>query len=259
MLFFGRQARECGRVCTEVSQEMVQHHNVEQLSKLRLKKLADLVTFGLYDGYEEFMADQKKLQQRRKRCREEGRMFLLWFAGASCLLLLLGFLADSRQMTVVLSLAALIALAYGLSTPILEMTIHKEIRYLGDVVLMAETRGVLGSIGQLYNDGQYVVAGVLLLFSIVFPLLKTLSMLVAGLFLQSRRMHGMVRFFKSLGKWSMADVFVVATFLVYLSAGKADVSRAALLPGFYFFLIYVILSILASLSAERMLKGLESA
>jgi uncharacterized paraquat-inducible protein A len=56
-----------------------------------------------------------------------------------------------------------------------------------------------------------------------------------------------------IGKWSMVDVFVVATFLVYLTANKGDVSRAEVEVGLYFFLAYVIVSMLVSLSADRML------
>ena len=55
----------------------------------------------------------------------------------------------------------------------------------------------------------------------------------------------------------MVDVFVVAVFLVYLTANKGDVSRAEVEMGLYFFLAYVIVSLLGSLSADRMLKQLK--
>jgi uncharacterized paraquat-inducible protein A len=38
--------------------------------------------------------------------------------------------------------------------------------------------------------------------------------------MQSRFAHAVVAFFKMIGKWSMVDVFVVATFLVYLTVDK---------------------------------------
>ncbi len=55
----------------------------------------------------------------------------------------------------------------------------------------------------------------------------------------------------------MVDVFVVATFLVYLTANKGDVSRAEVEVGLYFFLAYVIVSMLMSLSADKMLHRLK--
>ena len=52
-----------------------------------------------------------------------------------------------------------------------------------------------------------------------------------------------------IGKWSMADVFVVATFLSYLSFSNMDSgidTEAKTLVGLYFFLAYCILSIASS-------------
>ena len=146
------------------------------------------------------------------------------------------------------------ALAGGLFIPIMMMSIHKEVQYLGDVVLQMESKGVLGSISKLFENSDYVVGGALLLFSIVLPLLKTLSMLFVAVFIKNRAAHTIVHFFKLLGKWSMADVFVVAVFLVYLSGNKGEMSRAEVQVGLYFFLAYVILSMIASLSADRMLR-----
>jgi uncharacterized paraquat-inducible protein A len=78
-------------------------------------------------------------------------------------------------------------------------------------------------------------------------------MMFVAVFMKSRFAHGIVAFFKMIGKWSMVDVFVVATFLVYLTTNKGDVSRAEVEVGLYFFLAYVIISMLVSLSADRML------
>jgi hypothetical protein len=259
MVFCGRQAYDAGRAREEVSRVLVESHNVRELSRVRLKKLADLLTFGLYDGYEEFKAAQEKLLRAQEEYRRQAHLHTLCFGAAASLLLLCSLAATPRIRTIGISLAGLVALGYGLGTPILEMTIHKQVPYLGDVVLMTETRGVLGSILQLFNDHQYVVAGTLLLFSVLFPLLKSLAMLLVALFLRSTWARGLLRFFTILGKWSMADVFVVATFLVYLSAGRGEMSRAAVLPGFYFFLSYVLLSMFASLSADRMLKRTDPA
>lgn len=71
---------------------------------------------------------------------------------------------------------------------------------------------------------------------------------------ESRFAHGMVKFFKVIGKWSMLDVFVVATLLVYLTGNGSDVSHAEVQAGIYFFLAYVIVSMLTSLSADKMLQ-----
>lgn len=259
MGFFGWKAYENAKSYEEISQVIVEKHNVTQLSKNQIKKLADIVSLGFYDGYDEVLKEQKKLLEVQSLFKENAVNYTLYFMVATGLLLLLYFVMTPQEFTIVVSFGALIALAGGLFTPIMMMSIHKEVQYLGDVVLTMESKGVLGSIAKLFENSDYVVGGALLLFSIIFPVTKTLSMLFVALFLKSRPAHAIVHFFKILGKWSMADVFVVATFLVYLSGSKGEMSRAEVQVGLYFFLAYVILSMLASLSADRMLRESKTA
>jgi uncharacterized paraquat-inducible protein A len=93
----------------------------------------------------------------------------------------------------------------------------------------------------------------------MIPVLKVFSLLVVSLFIESKFAHGLIHFFKMIGKWSMVDVFVVAVFLVYLTANKGDISRAEVEMGLYYFLAYVIVSMLVSLSANKMLQEKRSA
>ena len=56
-------------------------------------------------------------------------------------------------------------------------------------------------------------------------------------------------FVEKSGKWSMADVFVVAVFLAYLAFSNIQSgiqTESNTLPGLYFFLSYCLLSIMAS-------------
>jgi len=149
----------------------------------------------------------------------------------------------------------MMTLILGLVTPILMVTIHKEVEYIGDIVLSFESKGVMGSIAKLWESDEVVVALVILLFSVLIPVLKVLSLLFISIFVESKFAMSIVKFFKIIGKWSMVDVFVVAVFLVYLTSNNADVSRAEIEVGLYFFLAYVIVSMLVSLSADKMLHG----
>ena len=254
MGFFTIKAYQNAKSYETLSHLVVEKHNVTELSINKLRKLGDLLSLGFYRGYDKVLMEQKKLIETKAFFKERARYYTLYAMGAAALILLLYFVMTLQGFTITVSLAALIALAGGLLMPIMMMSIHKEVQYLGDVVLQMESKGVLGSITKLFEGSDYVVGGALLLFSIVLPLLKTLSMLFVAVFVRNRAAHAIVHFFKVLGKWSMADVFVVAVFLVYLSGSKGEMSRAEVQSGLYFFLAYVILSMIASLSADRMLK-----
>lgn len=251
---FGWKGYESCKSYEKISLAIVEKNNVTELSKIQIKRLADMLSLGIYSGYEKVLEEQKKLLEQQTSFKERTTVFTLYFTGAVSLLLLLYLIMTLQEFTIVLSLSGLIALTVGLFSPVMMMSVHKEVQYLGDVVLIMESKGVLGSIAKLFENNDYVVGGALLLFSVIFPLLKTLSMLFIALFIRNNSAQAIVSFFKILGKWSMTDVFVVATFLVYLSAGKGGMSRTEVQAGLYFFLAYVILSMLASLTADKMLR-----
>ncbi len=255
MVLFGSKAYTQAKAYEEATLSLVSHMSAKKLAEFQLKEIAETLSLGFYEN------DKKKnltkvssMQQLHKKKSQE---YTLYF-----MLLLLGilgsyFLISLRAFTFFGSLGASVTLVFGLITPIMMVTIHKEVEYLGDVVLSFESKGIIGSIAKLFEGGDVVVAMVILLFSVLVPAVKTLSLLFVSVFMENKFAHGIVKFFKMIGKWSMVDVFVVATFLVYLTANKGDVSRAEVEVGLYFFLAYVIVSMLMSLSADKMLHRLK--
>jgi len=254
MSFFVFKVYTYAKSYEEMSELIVQKHNITQLSQNQLKKIAQGLTFGLYDGYELSLKEQHKAQEVQEFFKQKAEKYMLYFVATLGGLSLFYFILSLREFTILMALSGCIALIGGLVTPIMMLSIHKEVEYLGDVVLSMESKGVMGSILKLFENNDYVIGAVLLLFSVIFPLLKTIAILFVSLFIHSRFAHNLVHFFKVLGKWSMADVFVVSTLLVYFSASKGEMSRAEVQMGLYLFLSYVILSIFASILADTLLQ-----
>jgi hypothetical protein len=174
--------------------------------------------------------------------------------GTLLLILLLTFTCSLRGGAMILSFSTFISLIFGLINPILMVTIHKQIEYLGDVILSFESKGILGSISKLFESGESAVAITILLFSVLLPVLKSITLTFTLVFYKHSFSHAMVNFFKQIGKWSMIDVFVVATFLVYLTSDGQGVSKAEIQVGLYFFLAYVILSMITAIQTQKVLK-----
>ncbi len=227
----------------------------ENLAKMKLESFADTLTFGLYES--KSTKSLKLLQTKQKNLKKEANKIAAAFGIVAGLILIFSFMVSARFGTVVLSVGALIALINGLVTPVLMVTVHKEIEYFGDMILSFESKGILESLMSLYKNGDSVVAVVIMLFSVVLPLLKILSLLFVAIYEHRAFASKIVHFFKAIGKWSMADVFVVSMLLVYLSNSNSDISKAEIEVGLYFFLVYVILSMFASIRADRMLKYIE--
>jgi hypothetical protein len=251
MSFFGYKAYLQSKAYEKTTSSMVSQMNAKSLAEFQLKELAETLSFGFYKHKKKNSLEKEKILSLEHKKRSQ--VYTLYFMLLLFVLLGAYFLVSLRAFTFFGSLASLLTLFLGLITPIMMVTIHKNVEYLGDVVLSFESKSVIGSILKLFESGDGIVAFVILLFSVVIPSIKIVSLLFVSLFMQNRFAHGIVKFFKIIGKWSMVDVFVVATFLVYLTLNKGDVSRAEVEVGLYFFLAYVLVSMFVSLSADRML------
>ncbi len=256
MVFFGSKAYTQAKAYEKVTASLISHMSPKKLAEFQLKELAEAVSLGFYENDKKKNLEDLKAEQEihKKKSQEYALYSILILLGILCSY----FFISLRAFTLFGSLSAVVTLVFGLITPIMMVTIHKEIEYLGDVVLSFESKGIIGSIVKLFENGDAVVAIVILLFSVIVPAVKILCLLFVSIFMESKFVHGIVKFFKIIGKWSMVDVFVVATFLVYLTANKGDVSRAEVEVGLYFFLSYVIVSMFVSLSADKMLHRLNN-
>lgn len=139
------------------------------------------------------------------------------------------------------------------------------LRGIEDVEVFEQTRSILGSVQRLYEVGSPVPATLILLFSVVVPLAKTVLVAWAAFAASPDTRRRTLAFVETIAKWSMADVFVVALFITYLAAmasqstpaaGPALVSFTAEFgAGFYWFAAYCVFSLAAQQYTFRTLAA----
>ncbi len=140
--------------------------------------------------------------------------------------------------------ASLVCLYPGLTEPMLSIRIAAKIPLIGDFELFERTQSVIEVIKELYKANNNLVATLILLFSVIIPILKALLLMIIIAFKKwSFRKH-VYRFVSAIGKWSMADVFVVGVFLAYLATSSEESISAEIFIGFYYFTAYCIISII---------------
>ncbi len=111
----------------------------------------------------------------------------------------------------------------------------------------AETYSLVGGIGQLWRDGEVVLALIIGGFSLVFPLVKNALLLVATTTLvpltpaARRTLHAWTA---KTAKYSMLDVFVVAIIVVVVKLG--DSTEVEVRSGTFLFCLAIALSMAAS-------------
>ncbi|MBU1211906.1 MAG: paraquat-inducible protein A [Alphaproteobacteria bacterium] len=133
-------------------------------------------------------------------------------------------------------IGASVCLALGISLPIIKLT---------SFVFWSSQHSLLSTVEVLLLQGQWFLGLTVLIFSIVFPVLKLLYLLLISTLPNEEivRQHWRLRALEWLGKWSMHDVLVLALMIFFIkSQGVYDASS---LNGVYFFTAAIVLMILA--------------
>ena len=147
-----------------------------------------------------------------------------------------------NKAAIALTVVSLILLVPGLLQPALTITatlpvFNKEI--------FRQTQNVLQAVKSLYESGNYFVAGLVLLFSVIVPFIKA-ALLAAMLAIKSpETKYRLYLFVRSISKWAMADVFAVGVFIAFLASKATDNLDAVIGQGFYYFVGYCLVSNLA--------------
>ena len=176
-----------------------------------------------------------------------------------------------------LVLASFCLLLGGITTPMIDLEARIDqlmLQLMGEKlsfynnIIFFQSKSITDVVRILFEEGSLpmIFVGVLVFtFSIIFPSIKLISSLLYAYRIGNLRENRLIRFFviKS-GKWSMADVLVVAIFMAYVgfdgivgsqlhqlteAAKPVEVfttNGTQLLEGFYLFLLFCISSLLLS-------------
>jgi hypothetical protein len=213
------------------------------------------------------------------------RYYLTVLASATLgfVVLLAGKPTLSRGAVVVLMLFSIAMLAGGVLSPMLEVEVRVtklDATLLGtpsefrDQSLYYRSKTVLEVFQTLIQMGRpemTLVGALVILFSVVFPVLKMLALggcLFRPALLRTSRLMKLLAF--GLSKWSMADVMVLAIFMSFVAfngvigsawQGLRDVpnvqqvliptNASKVLPGYYLFVGFCVSSILLSHKLEH--------
>jgi len=139
------------------------------------------------------------------------------------------------------------ALAFGVALRLPTVTFEK----LGS---SEETYSIVGGVRSLWEDGNWILAPIVFVFSVVLPVAKLL--LLARIWLRrgsATWRRATVELLRAFGKWSMLDFFIVGTFVGSIKLGiLADASSRV---GIHVFAGAILVSMVAALLVERLVRA----
>lgn len=179
-------------------------------------------------------------------------------------------------------LLTFVVLFVGLTSPMIEIDARiKEMSFLligerisfNDQVIFFQSKSIVDVVRILLETGKYdsAIVGILILvFSIVFPVGKLMATKVYLLGNSKWKNNKVIQFFAfKSGKWSMADVNVVAIFMAYIgfkgildsqlsnlnlktdSLASISTNETTLQPGFILFVAFVLFGLVLSVILQR--------
>lgn len=229
----------------------------------------------------------EKMDVRISHLQEQTYLYTFILIGCLTLFLILWFIFRNKRVIytplfVMSVLLALIVLAIGLAAPMIEIDARiKELNFeligkhmvFNDQVIFYQSKSILDVVHILIAAGKpdSIFVGILILiFSVLFPVTKLLCTKIY-LFGNERWKKNKVIYFFAFksGKWSMADVMVVAIFMAYIgfkgilenqmehlnmktkSLATIATNETSLQPGFILFIAYVIFGLILGVILKK--------
>ncbi len=184
---------------------------------------------------------------------------------------------------------ALMVLCVGLVSPMIEIDARiEEMSFMllgekivfNDQVIFFQSKSIVDVVRILIETGKYDSAFVgilILIFSIIFPMGKLFATQLYLLGKVKWRTNKLIQFFAfKSGKWSMADVNVVAIFMAYIgfkgildsqlkglnmkteSLASISTNETSLQPGFILFLAFVLFGLVLAVILQRITGFVET-
>jgi hypothetical protein len=246
LIFTAYKAYENETAYVETTRQISTRHDTSKALQQRIDKLLEDLSLGLYDRYSKNSDQLEAMEQKAALLHQHSIRYFYYFCVTALVALLFFGIIDLELTVMFIGISALVALMTALFTPLVMMSVYKSIPFIGEITLSFESKSIYTTIEKLIEGRNYFTALLVLLFSVVIPLFKALVLTLYGFFKESGMAKKSVKVIEKIGKWSMADVFIVAL-LVVLFSTKQDIHTSMQIEtGFYFFTGYVLLSMLGS-------------
>jgi len=246
LIFLGFNSVQNNTSYITYTKELSKQNNPNHKLGFKVDKFIEKLTVGIYNQYSKKLLNIKELEKKAKTNQTKSLLFLYYFFGTIIIFALIFMFIDYEFLILFIGSASLISLFFGLFAPLLIIIVYKSLPIVGMVTLSFDTKSIIGTIEKLFSQHNYIIAALVLSFSIIIPFIKSMVILLYGFLKESGFGENIIVIIDKLGKWSMADVFIVALLVVFFSTRQDINSALKIESGLYFFLGYVLLSMIGS-------------
>lgn len=248
LLFSGLKAWEQAAAYEKETINVIQRLDADSRLESTGQRLLEWLSLGVYSGYSDELQEIIKHKNLQQSYGQSAWLLTGIFFVLALPVTVLAFMlrSDWCDMAYAMLGISIIALVIGLITPILSVSAQQDLPVLGETVLQFQSKGIVSTILGLKDAGNVWLALLLVLFSVFIPIAKT-SLVAVTIFARSHHLSlKWLNWSRNIGKWSMADVFVVAVLVVFFANEQDGLTQAEVQVGLCFFAGYVVLSLLST-------------
>lgn len=250
--FVSYKTYNCSLVYDSQMLKEAEKNKVQQYTE---QSVEGIIYLGL-DKFSSFIFDDEEKKEKKKlEAIQENKnimnQYLIYYFALIGLLLLTYFFGVDEIYVFALTSASLISWSVGILAPMLTIEVFKDLPIVGYTIFKYESKSIWTTITRLWEIDRYFISVLVGLFSIIVPVIKTIAIYVSLFYKKN------LKIINFIGKWSMADVFVVALLIANFSINSDEFTDAKVQIAVYFFSIYVILSIIASFIVHKHILELD--
>ncbi|MBI5857059.1 MAG: paraquat-inducible protein A [Sphingobacteriales bacterium] len=155
---------------------------------------------------------------------------------------------ERKWIAVLLLVASIIFFVLGFMYPLLQSGFG-----IGPFTLKIDYIYLATSFRYFFDKGEVFIGLLLLFFTIIFPMLKYIFLILTLANRRFPRHHWVANLLEIINKWAMLDVFVVAVLILNMKF-DSDIIISRLEAGTTLFAISVVLLMLCSLVAGKQIR-----
>ena len=194
MFFFAKQSYENTIKYNETSKIIINKLNIIDNITLKVDTLLHEMNFKFFGN------EQLKLNMLIKESQEylsKSKRYLWFYFLLLLIVSVVLFFIDKNLFLLFISIVAIMSLSIAIFTPILLLIVKtSDMVVIGQISLQHEVKTIVGVISKLIDIGNYLLAFVLILVSILIPFIKSFIILVHNflrLLGQDSELHNIIK------------------------------------------------------------------
>lgn len=184
---------------------------------------------------------QEEIKEESQRYLWNSKKYLLLYTALIILISTVLFFIEKILLSLFISIVSIMSLAIAIFSPLTLIVVESGTR--GETLLTYQVKSCIETILKLLDTQEYALMSFLIFATILVPLIKSSTILIYDflrVFGDNKESYSIIKTFRW---WSIIDIAIVAILINFTMLENSISNEIIVENGVYFFIIYLLLSI----------------